>query len=92
MYVYWQTGFMVVQEESDARGSIGHDQQRWRIFRRMNLIPPLMTGKGITMYKASKHGVIGYLRGLKHYMPEANAHVTAIAPWMTKTYFGDLLD
>jgi NAD(P)-dependent dehydrogenase (short-subunit alcohol dehydrogenase family) len=58
----------------------------------INLIPPLMAGKGITMYKASKHGVIGYLRGLKHYMPEANAHVTAIAPWMTKTYFRDLLD
>lgn len=42
-------------------------------------------GKGITLYKASKHGVIGFLRGMKQYMPEANAHVTAIAPWMTKT-------
>lgn len=47
--------------------------------------PYLMTGKGITLYKASKHGVIGFLRGIKHYMPEANSHVVAIAPWMTKT-------
>jgi NAD(P)-dependent dehydrogenase (short-subunit alcohol dehydrogenase family) len=56
----------------------------------------LTTGKGITLYKASKHGVtffktwltqvIGFLRGIKHYMQDSNAHVVAIAPWMTKTY------
>jgi NAD(P)-dependent dehydrogenase (short-subunit alcohol dehydrogenase family) len=42
-------------------------------------------GKGITLYKASKHGVIGFLRGIKHYMAEIGAHVVAIAPWMTRT-------
>lgn len=43
-------------------------------------------GRDVLQYKASKHGVIGVLRGASRHAPDINASVTAIAPYMTKTH------
>ncbi|MCJ1314313.1 hypothetical protein MMC25_007994 [Agyrium rufum] len=41
---------------------------------------------GLFVYQAAKHGVLGLMRSLRPYLPEAcNIRVNAICPWMTAT-------
>ncbi|KAL1961704.1 hypothetical protein VTN77DRAFT_1308 [Rasamsonia byssochlamydoides] len=42
-------------------------------------------GRDVLQYKASKHGVIGVMRGTAGHAADIGAHVTAIAPYMTQT-------
>ena len=40
---------------------------------------------GLVIYTASKHGVIGIMRGLHQHASEENININVVCPWFTKT-------
>lgn len=46
---------------------------------------------GLTPYMASKHGVIGILRGLRLTALPENIRINVICPWMTSKFYDDIL-
>ncbi|KAJ6102468.1 NAD(P)-binding protein [Penicillium sp. IBT 16267x] len=42
-------------------------------------------GEGLVPYTASKHGVVGIMRGIHHTGTRENIRVNVVCPWMTKT-------